>query len=342
MVTMDCAEKTRQFQEYIDALEEERRKIEVFYRELPLSMHLISQAIDGYKQQMAAQWLLLGRSECEDTPSEEPVLEEFIPLKRSSSSEEQEKSRDSQERVGTKPDWLSSVRLWNQDPDTNVEDARKSLEGGNKRKTEDASHLLQGGEKKMLGTPTAAACSSAEAGRGREEREGQSNRKARRCWSPELHRRFLQALQQLGGSHAATPKQIREMMKVDGLTNDEVKSHLQKYRLHTRRPSPGIQNSAGSITQSAPFLVVGGIWVPPPEYATVAHITQNMEANHVAANGVYAPVATLPQMSRSKLAQDKLIHRSPVGPLQWDGRGSLEEDPATSSSSQTTSTFPAL
>lgn len=25
----------------------------------------------------------------------------------------------------------------------------------------------------------------------------------------------------------ATPKQIREVMKVDGLTNDEVKSHLQ-------------------------------------------------------------------------------------------------------------------
>jgi len=25
----------------------------------------------------------------------------------------------------------------------------------------------------------------------------------------------------------ATPKQIREFMKVDGLTNDEVKSHLQ-------------------------------------------------------------------------------------------------------------------
>ncbi|KAM2042782.1 hypothetical protein ACFX16_036436 [Malus domestica] len=35
------------------------------------------------------------------------------------------------------------------------------------------------------------------------------------------------ALQQLGGSHAATSKQIRELMKVDGLTNDEVKSHLQ-------------------------------------------------------------------------------------------------------------------
>ena len=29
----------------------------------------------------------------------------------------------------------------------------------------------------------------------------EAQRKARRCWSPELHRRFLQALQQLGGSH---------------------------------------------------------------------------------------------------------------------------------------------
>lgn len=33
------------------------------------------------------------------------------------------------------------------------------------------------------------------------EKEGQSQRKTRRCWSPELHRRFLHALQQLGGSH---------------------------------------------------------------------------------------------------------------------------------------------
>nr|CAD1843020.1 unnamed protein product [Ananas comosus var. bracteatus] len=55
----------------------------------------------------------------------------------------------------------------------------------------------------------------------------QTHRKARRCWSPDLHRRFVNALQILGGSQVATPKQIRELMKVDGLTNDEVKSHLQ-------------------------------------------------------------------------------------------------------------------
>ncbi|KAB8080190.1 hypothetical protein EE612_000570, partial [Oryza sativa] len=94
----------------------------------------------------------------------------------------------------------------------------------------------------------------------------QPHRKARRCWSPELHRRFVNALQILGGAQVATPKQIRELMKVDGLTNDEVKSHLQKYRLHTRRPMP----SPAPPTAATPQLVVlGGIWVPP-EYATQA------------------------------------------------------------------------
>ncbi|XP_068648798.1 myb family transcription factor EFM-like [Aristolochia californica] len=94
----------------------------------------------------------------------------------------------------------------------------------------------------------------------------QAHRKARRCWSPDLHRRFVNALQMLGGSQVATPKQIRELMKVDGLTNDEVKSHLQKYRLHTRRPSPAPQAPTNSTPQ---LVVLGGIWVPP-EYATAA------------------------------------------------------------------------
>ncbi|KAK4800735.1 hypothetical protein SAY86_021222 [Trapa natans] len=65
----------------------------------------------------------------------------------------------------------------------------------------------------------------------------QSARKQRRCWSPELNRLFVNALQQLGGAQAATPKKIRQLMQVDGPTNDEVKSYLQKYRLQTQRPS---------------------------------------------------------------------------------------------------------
>ncbi|KAI5075301.1 hypothetical protein GOP47_0009377 [Adiantum capillus-veneris] len=91
---------------------------------------------------------------------------------------------------------------------------------------------------------------------------GQTPRKARRCWSPELHQRFLHALQQLGGPQVATPKQIREVMHVEGLTNDEVKSHLQKFRLHTRRPAP-MQVAANEPAQQPHHLVLfGGIWMP--------------------------------------------------------------------------------
>ncbi|XP_021296851.1 transcription factor HHO5-like [Herrania umbratica] len=49
----------------------------------------------------------------------------------------------------------------------------------------------------------------------------------RRCWSSELHARFVEALNLLGGIEVATPKQIRDLMQVEGLTIDQVKSHLQ-------------------------------------------------------------------------------------------------------------------
>ncbi|XP_011629104.1 uncharacterized protein LOC105421839 [Amborella trichopoda] len=84
---------------------------------------------------------------------------------------------------------------------------------------------------------------------------------ARRCRSPELHRRFVNALQQLGGSQVATPKEIRELMNFDGLTNDEVKCHLQKYRLPTRRPNVSV-SSANSNQQNPPLVLLSNLWLP--------------------------------------------------------------------------------
>uniref|UniRef100_A0A1D1Y7M1 Two-component response regulator ARR18 n=1 Tax=Anthurium amnicola TaxID=1678845 RepID=A0A1D1Y7M1_9ARAE len=102
----------------------------------------------------------------------------------------------------------------------------------------------------------------------------QTSRKSRRCWSPELHRRFVNSLQQLGGAHAATPKQIRELMKVDGLTNDEVKSHLQKYRLHTRK-APASSNSA-----SRAVVVLGGPWLSQEDYPPTKESTSQSGSPH--------------------------------------------------------------
>lgn len=69
------------------------------------------------------------------------------------------------------------------------------------------SNKQPAGKSNNISVPAAATSSTDEkTGGKREEKEGQqTQRKQRRCWSPELHRRFLHALQQLGGSHSKSP-----------------------------------------------------------------------------------------------------------------------------------------
>ncbi|KAL9249681.1 Two-component response regulator-like APRR2-like protein [Drosera capensis] len=56
-------------------------------------------------------------------------------------------------------------------------------------------------------------------------------------WTPDLHKRFVQAVDQLGVDQAI-PSRILEIMKVEGLTRHNVASHLQKYRMHRRHILP--------------------------------------------------------------------------------------------------------
>ncbi|XP_020539942.1 myb family transcription factor PHL5-like [Jatropha curcas] len=57
-----------------------------------------------------------------------------------------------------------------------------------------------------------------------------SSDKKRIRWSDDLHRKFVECVNSIGGADKATPKAILKMMKSKGLTIFHVKSHLQKYR----------------------------------------------------------------------------------------------------------------
>ncbi|XP_027360963.1 transcription factor HHO3-like [Abrus precatorius] len=321
------------FREYIEALEEERRKIQVFPKELPLSLELVTQAIETCKQQLSgtvAEYNLNGQSECSEQTSmdEGPVFEEFIPIKKRESpdsveeddDEEEDNDDDDEEQHShkhkntntQKSDWLRSVQLWNPSPPPSKEDVPRKTNVVEVKRNGGAFQPFQREESgvgkgnasangKAPSSPPVAATSSTGpvrvengGGSSKGEEKGQAQRKQRRCWSQELHKRFLHALQMLGGADSATPKQIRELMKVDGLTNDEVKSHLQKFRLHTRR-SPIIQNNGNS--QTTPLFLVGNIFVQPQEYGAVATSTASGGGELTTVTpptGIYAPVASHP------------------------------------------------
>ncbi|KAK4377471.1 hypothetical protein RND71_003767 [Anisodus tanguticus] len=62
-------------------------------------------------------------------------------------------------------------------------------------------------------------------------------------WTPNLHRRFVHAVERLGGHDRATPKLVLQLMDIKGLDIAHVKSHLQMYRSKKiDDPSQGITN----------------------------------------------------------------------------------------------------
>ncbi|KAL3814194.1 hypothetical protein ACJIZ3_015462 [Penstemon smallii] len=274
----NTSDKNSKLIELINSLQDEMKKIDGFKRQLPFCMLLLNDAIATLKEEL---------TRCEKFNAE-PVLEQFIPLKNSCSDERPQGIESANEK--DKMNWMSSVQLWNSDKPTlelnsNSKKRTEKEEDGEKKeiKRPIMDNLLQSGKNRTEGRnfvsfnelPGLSLCtpeiknlrdeinSSSKSSSSRsgsfsatndlsnfKANEQQTARKQRRCWSPELHRRFVNALMQLGGSQVATPKQIRELMEVDGLTNDEVKSHLQKYRIHTRRVSPTSNTSKQSNSQS--------------------------------------------------------------------------------------------
>lgn len=77
-------------------------------------------------------------------------------------------------------------------------------------------------------------------------------RRRRMMWTPQLHARFLNAVTHLGPTRAV-PKSILGLMNVEGLTRENVASHLQKYRAYLRRVSglpPGAHLPPGAFANA--------------------------------------------------------------------------------------------
>ncbi|KAK1426804.1 hypothetical protein QVD17_15484 [Tagetes erecta] len=61
-----------------------------------------------------------------------------------------------------------------------------------------------------------------------------ASKRPRLVWTPQLHKRFIEVVAHLGVKNAV-PKTIMQLMNVEGLSRENVASHLQKYRLYLKR-----------------------------------------------------------------------------------------------------------
>ncbi|KAL8528642.1 hypothetical protein ACS0TY_006183 [Phlomoides rotata] len=221
----DFSKKLLKLDFHVHQLEQEMGKIEAFKRELPNCMHLLTDAIERLKEEKKRVYL----------------------MKNKEGDGRAKMSIDFNE----KKNWMSSIQLWStpvqyEDNDPVLHprsEGYEEEEGGKRRDFRSGVGVFSPFKKPRTAGADGLSLSIAESGVESPEKRGkvhppqqqEQQRKQRRCWSPELHKRFVDALHQLGGAQSATPKQIRELMKVDGLTNDEVKSHLQKYRIHIKK-----------------------------------------------------------------------------------------------------------
>lgn len=67
-------------------------------------------------------------------------------------------------------------------------------------------------------------------------------KRMRLVWTPQLHKRFEEAVTKLG-FEKSIPKNIMQEMNVEGLTRENVASHLQKYRLQKKFGGGGKDDS---------------------------------------------------------------------------------------------------
>ncbi|KAF5804559.1 putative transcription factor MYB-related family [Helianthus annuus] len=109
-----------------------------------------------------------------------------------------------------------------------------------------------------------------------EQSSDRGSKRIRLVWTPQLHKRFVEVVRHLGVKNAV-PKTIMQLMNVEGLTRENVASHLQKYRIYLKR-MPGL-----SIVSPDPDPVP--MTYAPPQMVRMPYAPPGMMPNS-AAGGV--------------------------------------------------------
>lgn len=178
-------------------------------------------------------------------------------------------------------------------------------------------------------------------GQGQEEDQAaRTLKRPRLVWTPELHKRFVEAVAHLGIKNAV-PKTIMQLMNVEGLTRENVASHLQKYRLYLKRMQ-GLSNEGPSASDQ----LFASTPVPPSLAASTRFFATHVDEGipipftsprvpvplgrpHVAAHAP-GPFAAMDPHAYNALARAQAPQRFAPGD-QKDQHGNNPSQPASSS-----------
>ncbi|KAG6720768.1 hypothetical protein I3843_03G077400, partial [Carya illinoinensis] len=200
-------EKLSVLDESLQMHKEELARVEASKRELPQSVLLLMESIDILEEEIE-------KVKNKESETERPLME-FLTLKNRRINFDQEEQRQILGSDGVGKAQASSPAFLSNCDHGHLDTSRPCKFNSGKAK----------GKETMNGSGMSFV--HPKAGVPKPFKPKPIWKTNRRTWTVELHAKFVEAVNFLGGPEGATPKQIREVMQVEGLTNDHVKSHLQ-------------------------------------------------------------------------------------------------------------------